>query len=92
MAVRSCLEASNAIFDTSLTYPSPLYYISTEEPIPNGPSPQPKLHIEPKPHIEGEEGHEIMTTWQIVVTLVGVLFIGWVNYYFFVAGRREGRS
>jgi plastocyanin domain-containing protein len=29
-----------------------------------------------------------MTTWQSVVTLLGLIAIGWVNYYFFIAGRR----
>jgi len=28
-----------------------------------------------------------MTTSQLVVTLLGVIAIAWVNYYFFVAGR-----
>lgn len=29
-----------------------------------------------------------MTTPQIAVTLIGILAIAWVNYYFFAAGRR----
>jgi plastocyanin domain-containing protein len=29
-----------------------------------------------------------MTTSQIAVTLLGILAIGWVNYYFFAAGAR----
>ncbi len=31
-----------------------------------------------------------MTTSQLVVTLLGIVAIVWVNYYFFVAGRIEG--
>ena len=29
-----------------------------------------------------------MTTSQLAVTLLGIIAIAWVNYYFFVAGRR----
>lgn len=30
-----------------------------------------------------------MTLDQLIVTLLGAGAIGWVNYYFFVAGRRS---
>jgi hypothetical protein len=30
-----------------------------------------------------------MTTAKIVVTLLGIVAIAWVNYYFFAAGKRS---
>lgn len=30
-----------------------------------------------------------MTTSEIIVTLLGIIAIGWVNYYFFVAGGKR---
>ena len=33
-----------------------------------------------------------MTTAQLVVTLAGLAGIAWVNWYFFVAGRRQRRA
>jgi hypothetical protein len=30
-----------------------------------------------------------VTTAEIVVTLLGILAIAWVNYYFFLAGERN---
>jgi hypothetical protein len=30
-----------------------------------------------------------MTSSEIIVTLLGIIAIGWVNYYFFVAGKKE---
>jgi hypothetical protein len=30
-----------------------------------------------------------MTSSEIIVTLLGIIAIGWVNYYFFVAGGKR---
>ena len=47
---------TNFLITRHLTYPSPLYYVTSSSGHDRVDARGPKLHIDPQPHIEGERG------------------------------------